>query len=564
MSNRRALTFLLMALLVVVGAHVWLDFFRPARTEVVRRRSLLSASDNAVAYEFSGAGRGVFRLEKTDRWRIVLPFRAVADQSAVARLSDVLAFSPVVDALNDADALKLGRTRADFGLEVPRLKLKVISASGEDTVVFGDAVHSGEGVYAAVEGFPTVYIVPSEVFAAANISVDAWRRKSVFRVTSDEVQSIAIRRGENAAAVRLEKQGERWEITEPHRAMASATAVKRILETVLSCEARKFVWPVGASNETVTASVALLAGFGLDQESCETVVFRAADGRDYSISFGSAADSDSVYALVQGGTAIATVPSVAKEVVSIDDGALIDGRLFPLEKSTIQQVSILDGDTLYLLARGDNGSWRLDSPVSAAADEAAVSTMLDKLLVMRAADIREGGVKVSLANDAPAVAVSKEAFLGSGGFEQLRSKSVLEIDPATVKRLVVTSIGASKPASVVFDPDRKGWNVEASGRPGVVDPKRLAAFLSELSPLKAKSVARLKVAPGELAGYGLENPRFTIAVDRLLEDSVRRNILLGNVLNEDGDTYATVGSSDAVFVLDGATVSVLVAGVLDE
>ena len=563
MSNRRALIFLLMALLLVVGAHLWLDFFRPVRSEVVRRRSLLSASDGAIAYEFSAQGKGTFRLEKTDLWRIVLPFRAVADESAVARLSGALAFSPVADALSESDAVKLGRTLADFGLECPRLKLKVVSSSGEDVVAFGDAVHSGEGVYAAVEGFQTVYIVQNEVFAAADLSIDAWRRRSVFRVTPEEVQSIDIRRGETAA-IRLEKRGERWEITEPHHAMASSVAVKRIVETVLSCEAKKFVWPVGASNETLTASVALLAGFGLDPESCETIMFRAADGRDYPISFGAASDSDSVYALVQGGSAIATVTSAAKEIVSVDAGALIDGRLFPLEKSAIQRISILDGETLYLLARGDNGSWRLDSPVSAAADDTAVSAMLDKLLVMRAADIEEAGVKVSLANDSPAVAVAKEAFLGSEGFEQLRSKSVLEIDPATVKRLVVSSLGASKPASVVFDPDRKGWNVESSGRPGVVDPKRLAAFLSALSSLKAKSVARLKLAPGELAKYGLENPSFTIAVDRLLEDSVRRNILLGNVLNEDGDTYATVGSSDAVFVLDGATVSILVAGVLDE
>lgn len=563
MNNRRSIVFLVLLLLVAIAGNLWLDVTDTERSEMVIRSSLLLQSDNAIAFEISTPGKSALRLEKTDRWRIVRPFPADADQSAVSRLVDALAFAPVVDSHDEADTLKLGRTRGDFGLDAPRLRVKVVTPSSESFILFGDVLSSGEGVYAAVEGVPVVYVVPNEVFSSAALPVDSWRRRSVFRAAPDAVQSIDIRRGESAS-LRIERKGEHWEIVEPRKAMASASAVKRIIDTVLSCEARRFVWPVGASNETATASVSLLSGFGLDPESCETVVFRSGDGRDHPISFGSPADSNCVYALVQGGTAIATVTSEAKESVSVDAGALIDGRLFPVEKSAVQRISLIAGETAYLLARGDNGLWRLDSPVSAAADESAVSAMLDKLLVLRTVDLVENGVKVSLAADAQPVAVSMEAVLGGGSFEQLRSKSVLDIDPATVRRLVVSSLGADKPASVVYDPDRKGWNVESTGREGTIDPDRLAAFLAALSPLKAKSVARLKIAPGELANFGLENPSFTIAVDRLLEDSVRRNILLGNVLNEEGDTYATVGSSDAVFVLDGETVKTLVSGVLDE
>lgn len=560
MSNRRSLVYLLLLLVLVVAANLWLDFSGTDRVDVVRRRSLVGGADSAVAVDIRVRGGCSFRLEKTDRWRIVSPFRAAADQAAVSRLTDALAFEPLVDSVVTDDAARLGRSLADFGLAEPRIRLTVASPVGETSVGFGDAVPSGEGVYASVDGSSTVYIAAPLVFAAVNRSLDEWRRRSVFRVKPDEVSAIDIRHGEKS--VRLVKSGERWEVSGPKRVSASVAAVKRIIETVLSCEAREFVWPVGASNETVTASVALLAGYGLDPEICDTVVFRSADGRDHSISFGSAAGVDSVYALVHGGNAVVTVTADAKTSVSLDAGTLIDGRLFPVEKSAVQRISMVDGDVAYLLARGDTGLWRLDSPVSASADEAAVAALVDKLLVMRNVDLDENGVKVSLAADALPVSVSRAALLGSGGFEQLRSKSILEIDAATVKRLVISAAGGDRPESVVFDPDRKGWNVDANGRPGVVDAERLDAVLAALCPLRAKSVQRLKVSPGELARYGLESPSHTIAIDRLIEGSVRRNLLIGCTVEGSADAYATVGSSDAVFVLDGETVRTLTSGVL--
>lgn len=560
MSNRRSIVYLLILLSLAVGVNLWIDLSCPDRGAVVRRHSLVGGADTAVAMDVHVRGSHSFRMEKTDRWRIVVPFRAVADQAAVDRLADALAFDQLLDSYDVGDVEKLGRSVADFGLDNPRITVRVSWSEGESEVAFGNDVPSGEGVYASVDGAATVYIVPYAVFNAVNRPLDSWRRRTVFRIKPDDVVSIDIRRAD--VSMRISKTGERWEVLEPKRAMASATAVKRIIDTVVSCEALRFVWPVGAANETATASMALLAGYGLDPEACETVVFRAADGRDHSISFGSAADAGTVYALVHGGNAVATVTAEAKASVSLDMGTLIDGRVFPFEKSAVQRISMIDGDDAYLLARGEGGSWRIDSPVSASADETAVMSLLDKLLVMRSSDLDENGVKVSLFTNAIPVAVARDTLLGTGGFEQLRSRLIFDIDAATVKRLVFSSPGTEKPESVVFDPDRKGWNVDATGRPGVIDADRLNSVLAALSPLKAKKVVRLKVAPDELARYGLENPLHTVAVDRLIEGSVRRNLLIGSRVEGSSDVYATVGSTDAVFVLDGETVDVLTSGVL--
>ena len=561
MSNRRSIVFFLLLLVSAVAANCWLDAVRKERVEVVRRASLVPDADEAVSFVISKTGGTALGFERRAGWRIVRPFEDFADQAGVVRMLDYLAFEPLTDSMDDKSALGLGLVRSDFGLDPAVFSLRLSFSGKETTVKFGKAAGSADGYYAAVEGISSVYIVPAAVYAAVSRPVDAWRSRSVLKLSPEEVVSIDIRK-KGSASMRIERRGERWEVTEPRKAMASPTAVKRIIDTVLGCEADRFVWPVGASNETAGVSVALLTGYGLDPESCETVVFRSGDGTDHAVSFGGAAESGEVYALIHGGKAVATVVSAAKESICVDAGALVEGRLFPVEKNEVRRISIADGDAVYLLARGENGRWRLDSPVSAAADDKAVESLVEKLLVMRTADVEEDGVKVSLSGDSPAVSVAREAFLGEYGFEGLRSKTMLELDAATVKRIVISSADAEKPESGVFDPDRKVWNVESSVKNRSVDPDRLERFLFVLSPLRAGSVVRLKVRPGELAKFGLEKPSFTIAVDRLLEDSVRRNILIGDRLGSSGDAYATIGASDAVFILDGETVKTLVSGVL--
>ena len=64
-----------------------------------------------------------------------------------------------------------------------------------------------------------------------------------------------------------------------------------------------------------------------------------------------------------------------------------------------------------------------------------------------------------------------------------------------------------------------------------------------------------------LAAYGLDRPFLTVAVDQDREDAVRRNILIGE--RTAGGRYATVGSSDAVFVISDDAVSRLAAAIVD-
>ena len=328
----------------------------------------------------------------------------------------------------------------------------------------------------------------------------------------------------------------------------------------MSAEAVGFVWPVGASNETAVASASLLAGYGLDPESSVTVTLKTVDGAGGQASFGKDAGEGLVYALVQNGGAVVTVSAALKDVISQETALFADSRLFPVEARSVLTFSVSDGDVACALTRGADGSWRLESPISAPADKAVVESMLARIVTLSPSDESVPGIAVALSSDAKSVSVSRRRVLGDGGFEQLRSKEVVSIDPAIVRRLVRTSGG--KPTAVVYARDRRVWDVETEGLSGKVDEKAVGELLAALNPLVAERVAKLKVSAADLAAYGLDTPFMTLAIDQDREDAVRRNIILGSPA--DGGRSATVGSSDAVFVLSDETVSALGRPIVSE
>jgi len=351
-------------------------------------------------------------------------------------------------------------------------------------------------------------------------------------------------------------------MAQPQAAPASAGKVKALLAALESAAASGFVWPTGAAGEPETATSALLAGYGLDPESAVTVTVRCADGADRQVSFGKESGGGLVYALVQNAGAVVTVDGALKDAASAGAAEFTDSRLFPFEEASVSRVSIADGDATYLLAKGEDGAWLLDAPVAAPTDAASVSKLLSRLFALRGADAAERGVSVSMTTNAEPVVVSREAALGGIRLEDLRSREVVRVDPAAVKRVVVTRPESEKPTAVVYDKDRRAWNVESSETQGTVEASAVEGLVAALSPLVADSVVKLKVSAADLRGYGLDAPWLAVAVDQAKDAVVRRNILVGAAAP--GGRYATLGAADAVFVIPDKAVEALSAPLVAE
>ena len=561
MSNRRVIVWLTLLLVATVGANVLLSWYgSPAgRAHALQRRTLTEATFTPVRVEIARGGSPAAVLEKSGRWRLTHPYSASVNDEAVLRLVDALVFSPVDDSLTESELLRLGRTRADFGLDAPTLSVAMGDGAQTVRVDFGLCTPATKGVYVAVDGIDSVFIVPVSVRAAADLPPEAFRTRSVFPFGPESVVSFDVKRpsGQLLAFTRADDS---WRVGDQP---ASAARVREFLRLASTAQAHGFVWPVGATNEAESASTALLSGYGLDPESATTVSLRCTDGTDRRFSLGNDAGEKLVYALVQNGSAVVTLDAALKDAALQDAVKFADSRVFPYDESAVASFSLADGDVGYVVARDSAGGWRLDSPVAAAADAETVSLLLGRLLSLSSSDIASEGIRVTVnTNTAPAV-VSPSRLLGRSRLEDLRSKDVLKIDPAVVKRIVsLSGMPGAKPVSLVFSRDRRVWNMESGDEKGEADAKGVAAVLSVLAPLRAERIVALKASPSDLARFGLEKPHHTIAIDQDKEGAVRRNILIGGSVK--GGRYATVGSADAIFVLSNHTVAKLLSRLITE
>lgn len=560
MKLARTIVWLLAGISVLVVANLMLMFEGSEKTSLVPRTSLMTIPDSDVSMlEISRGGEVESVLTRTGSWRLVEPFSGGADESVVLRLIDALAFAPVEDPASDLELLKLGRTRADFGLNPPRLAVRVRADGAETTIAFGLKTPTGSGVYASVSGVPAVFVVPSNTLAAVDIAPAGFRSRSLLAGGEGPVASVDIKCG-SGEFLSFRREGEGWFMTQPTNAPASTERIRKLLSDISSSPAIDFVWPVGGSNEVSEASAALLAGYGLDAESAVTVTLKGKDGADRRISFGADAQEGSVYALVHNGATIVTVDRSLKEEASLGNSAFADARIFPYEAAQVTGLSLNDGGVLCLLAKDESGVWRMDAPVSAAASAPTVDALVSSVLALRSGDMDESGVEISLGAGDRAVRVSRAALGPSFRLEELRSREMLNVDVASIRRLMVS--GAGRTISIVYDADRRAWNVETSPVAGTVRAEALARLLAALSPLTASRVEKLKISAEELGGYGLDNPYLTIAIDLVRTDAIRRNVLIGDPV--EGGRFATIGAADAVFVLPDEVVGVLSAELVGE
>ena len=561
MTNRRASMLLLFACAAAASLNILLRS-QDDGLKADGMTSLIDPSLDVEAIRIDRKGAPATVLEKDTSWRLSQPYSSSVDVPVVLKLLDAIMFTPVSDAISESDLLRLGRTRSDFSLDDPVVKVTVSGVFGSRAVSFGAPTPAEDGVYAAVEGKESVLTIPSAVLSAVDIPPESFRRRSLFPTGPESVSSFEIknptRSGEASPGTKpinvFVREGEGW--TKDGKP-ASAKNVAKFLSDLTAANAVSFVWPIGASNETDRASVALLSGYGLDPEGALTVTLKSLDGTSRQVSFGKTVDENLVYALVQNGSAVVKVPASLKEAAAQQSVVSNDSRLFPVDAKDVQFFSVTDGDVVYALARDDGSNWRFESPISTIADAPAVGGLLKKILSLSRSDLDPGGIGISLATNSAVVRVSKSSVI-SGGFEQLRSRQMLRVDPKVVKRIVSTPGGPTgRPTAVVYSRDRSVWNVESAGggAQAEVRGEGIEKVLSSINPLDAERVERLKVSAADLDRYGLGNPYFTVAIDQDVENSVRRNILIG--AKTDGGRFATIGSADAVFVISDAVTEAL-------
>ena len=551
MKNRRTILFLLLAVVALAAAEVLLDSAGRKARHPLARTALADDALSCTSFSLMRRTAPPTVLEKADgAWRLVRPVAADVEPAVVLKLLDTLATAPVEETISDAELLKLGRSRADFALEDPPLRVCLSNESGRVTLAFGILTPSGEGVYASRDGSGAVLIVPSAALAAVDLPVERLRRRRLFTQDAGAVAAFDVRQ-RPGVVLSFVRDGPGWRLAaDKASAKASAPLVGRFLSSLLAAEAKAFVWPTGAPGEGEGVSASLLAGYGLDSDSAVTVTLKRPGGTGASISFGKRADEGTVYALVHSGGAVVTVDAALKDMALTDAAGFSDARLLPSAAEGVASLTLSDGESVLAASRDAAGTWRLDAPISAPADAEEIAALLSRIRSLTTKDQDAAGVSVTVGEGAKAVSVARAAlFPDGGGFERLRAREVVDIPANEIRRLVSHSAARGDAGeAVVFSRERNAWRVESAAAGSVVSSSGVARVLKALSPLVAARVETLKSTAAGLAAFGLDRPALRLAIDLDRPEAVRRNVLVGAPA-PGGGRYATVGAADAVFVI---------------
>ena len=566
MSNRRPILFFLVGIILLGGLLLWMELRARRTSSEVRTGALCEFPPERVDACFvRNAGGDEVELARgaDGSWRIVRPFAVAADAAVVARLVDALTLVPVSEMRSEGEILELNETPADFGIGANSLTVTLCSGRRQTSVAFGNLSPSGTEVYARVEGSRAICALPRSAFDRIPSDVDDFRERGLLVCSRDEITGLDIRVPDKPA-VRLARAGGGWSILSPAAAPADGAAVGVLVDRLAAAQIAAFEIPSRARSSVPTGGILKddLVPYGLDAGLSVTV--RAAADYAEQIVFGRSAGTNLVWALVRNGTAVVSVDAALAERCRADSASLRDTRVFPFaEGETVTSVSFTAGPAVYVLAQDTNSVWRIESPVAAPADQPKVAEFMERLLRLRQNDVSDEGradderVLVSVSTtvtNRPGVAVSAALLGGKPAFADLRSKTLLSIDPATVRRLSVRAESGAE-TTVRLNTERGSWDLvrgEKESDARRVNEEAVKALLSALARVEATGVEALAATADDLRRCGLDKPAFVLAVDVDAADAVRQNVLIGGSA-PGGGRYATVGGADAVFVISRRT-----------
>jgi len=574
MSNWRFILFFLVGI-AACAAGLW---GLSARERVVASdatRRVLCPVDPDTVDAVAVSARGGMRISlerRSGAWRIVEPFPAAADPAPVAQLLDMLTLTPIDDMRTEDELTQLNETFSDFGLNPPRATVSLAAAGVTNVIHLGAATASGKEVYARVEDVRNVFSLPAETFAAVPADIDSFRPRALLACPRDEIAGLEFRMPD-AAFVKLVREGSTWRMTAPLAAAADAAAVSALADRLAAARVADFTLPSAAqppphgTTPDGTLPAAALVPYGLSVDAALSVTVRAMDGSVETVLFGGAAGTNRVWALAQNGKAVVSVDAALAELCRAHEAAFRDTRIFSFKKDeTVKSVSLTADSLVYVLGRDTNGVWRIDAPVVAPADQALAASLAEKILALKQNDLsakddgNTSGAEILVAVETsvasyPAIAVPS-AYFGEGlSFADLRSKTLLALEPGTVRRLS-TKRDSGEALAVVYDTARAVWNLETPVEGRRSSPSAIKAVLTALVRVEAERVETVAATPEDFKRCGLDAPACIVTVDIESAEAARRNILLGGPA-PGGGRYATVGGADAVFVISKQTAAAL-------
>ena len=592
---------------VVLAVFAYLRFFemkQPSTGEARRQaQNVVNFDRSKVDGIIIQNGDEKIEIRRRDnKWRLEIPIKDQADGALVENLlSDLETWQkegtiPAKDI--DADKSKLN----EYGLNRPKLKLKLIGSDRPPEILFGkDAALEGR-MYVRFENSKETFLAKQSVKKDIDKKAEEFRDKKLTDVTTAQVRRIALKTP--AGEMELEKKGDHWDIVKPLRARADDEKVGDLIAQVTTARIQQFVAddhgdlrPYGLAEPR--GSITLFSQEGRKDQKVEiadSIKVFGQDDKGQMLQIGSVPEKekDQVYVRFAPRGAVYTLPKKIEEALTTKPADLRDYHLVRIDTNVLDRITIdVPGKGKTVLARKD-GNWTIASRNNAPADSRAVRRLIDILQNQRVTTFvedvasnlpkygldkprlqitfssfasentaetkageepfatlsfgKEDGDNVyARLTDEPFVVTARRGLLGQISADPLQwqESSIFKFKPDQIHRLSITT---DKELSLERGENNQWHWLKGTGQ---IDEKNVQLLLNTLSSLHA---ARWRGATKPQDG--LEKPQLTLAFTTSPDDKTTHRLIIGAPAN-DGTWSAHVDGSEGTFAISDSDLNSL-------
>lgn len=313
-------------------------------------------------------------------WQVVEPLDAAADPAAIETLVRNLK-----DLRTSPDAGTIDGDPALYGLDRPRATVSIFDADRHRplaAIELGGTVR--DDLYVRPVGSKGIEVVDARLLTLALEPVGAWRDRSLFRVPSFRVETIAIHESGPDRDVELRRDERKWLMTRPLRApadddraeglVAELGALRVVDDGGFVAEDVDDLAPYGLDHPWMTITVTPYAGHGQPRT---LVIGTPAPGQP-DVRHAKRADQDDV------------VKIDVKRLREAYPGpvAMRSKKVVDLQPRLIERVRVEARGQVFDLSLS-RGEWTLTSPWRGPADRASVQELVTALGALTASEFLE-------------------------------------------------------------------------------------------------------------------------------------------------------------------------------
>ncbi|MDA0577614.1 MAG: DUF4340 domain-containing protein [Verrucomicrobia bacterium] len=621
-------TLVLFIAVLVVGAALWVSD-RNRRTErdnVQLGSPLVTWQPNGViGLELEAEGLQLVLRKQDGQWFLQSPVRARADGGQVERILSVLEALTREEIVTPLQRTQRGLALSDYGLEEPRARWMIVEEGRRQELEVGIDAPLGALTYVRLGRGRDVIATAKVLGQLVPTSVNALRDARILSGTPERVSRIELHRA-GRSFVRLARQDGIWLLRQPVEGRADAGLVQALIDQLFTLRAETFVTD-GAQELPLQPAIAApppagvpdgvplveadprLEKYGLaeDEAAARIQVWMDGDLVAYELVIGKpAGEADgSVYAARRDVDAIYTIQAAQLDWLTVSEEVLRERDVFGLAPSAITSVRLRQGERKLELARDTTGVWSMVDPWQGAADQQAVSDLMQGVMQWQTEAFVDGpetnaalhaltnifctlwlgtarvaagvidptvrawdgdGDSLRIARVTGVVQTVYARFdsspellrlspialqaLGTDPLDPLlyRDRIMLSVPADDVQRMTLTKGAITQTVTRVDGPWRATPETNEVARAVIEDT---LFFVSNLRALRAVAINSTNAA-----AYGLDGGATTLTLGLKGEQGILKTIVLGAPAGAEG-RYAMVKGQDVVFTLTNAVVELL-------